>query len=133
MADCILVGNRTTGGSNSGVTYSLNEVKTDDVWIDGKPIYRRTVQFTQWGQTINASSWNIDTFFVDYVHSYFKGHVGTNPPYILPFSIVNAQADMYYDITNASIIWRASGFTTNTLDAAYFTILYTKTTDTGNG
>lgn len=119
----------SASGSNTGVTYSTDEAMTGDVWIDGKPIYRRTVQFTQWNQTINVSSWNIDTFFVDYVHSYFKGHVGTNSPYILPFAIIGAQADMYYDITNASIIWRVSGFTTNIFDAGYFTILYTKTTD----
>ena len=31
---------------SAGKKYSTSEVKTGDVWIDGKPIYRKVVQFT---------------------------------------------------------------------------------------
>lgn len=35
--------------------YSTSEVKTNKVWIDGKPIYRKTFQFT----SANNTSWNL--------------------------------------------------------------------------
>lgn len=119
----------SASGSNTGVTYSTDEAMTGDVWIDGKPIYRRTIQMTAWSQTTNATSWNIDTFFVDYAHSYVEAHAGTTTHYILPFSTVGAPTDIYYEILEKTIKWRASNLSSNTFDAGYFTILYTKTTD----
>ena len=127
----IFAGNGSGGGGGSGTTYSLSEVRTNDVWIDGKPIYRRTVAMTQWDEEIDATSWNIDTFFVDYAHSYFKA---TNYDISYTSGIINgdrSECDVYYDITNKTIHWREGGLYSNTLDAAYYTFLYTKTTDTG--
>lgn len=121
------------GGGNSGITYSLSEVKTDDVWIDGKPIYRRTIQFTRWNEQFDATSMNIDNFFVDYAHSTFAAHT-SSVAYTAPFVNNGAvQLDVWYDINNKMINMRTNGLSNNTLDAAYYTILYTKTTDTGNG
>ena len=37
--------------------YSTSEVKTNKVWIDGKPIYRRVIQHTGSTITISANTW----------------------------------------------------------------------------
>lgn len=44
--------------------YSTNEIKTNGVWIDGKPIYRRVISFgalpLNSTKSEDVSSWNID-------------------------------------------------------------------------
>lgn len=44
--------------------YSTNEIKTNGVWIDGKPIYRRVISFgalpNNDTKNYDVSSWNID-------------------------------------------------------------------------
>lgn len=46
----------------SGEIYSTAEVKTNKVWIDGKPIYRRIYQKTSTAATenIDIDDWNVD-------------------------------------------------------------------------
>lgn len=48
----------------NGEKYSTTEVKTNKIWFDGKPIYRKSFQFT----TANNTSWNlIENNNYDYV------------------------------------------------------------------
>ena len=46
----------------NGEIYSTTEVKTNKVWIDGKPIYRRIYQKTSTAATenIDIDDWNVD-------------------------------------------------------------------------
>lgn len=42
-------------------TYSTDEIKTNKVWIDNKPIYRKSFYFTQWsGLGLDTNLENID-------------------------------------------------------------------------
>lgn len=60
----------TIGGHkvSAGKVYSTSEVKTGDVWIDGKPIYRKvitdTITIYNDSGTRRTFTWN-DTYFTD--------------------------------------------------------------------
>jgi hypothetical protein len=45
-----------------GEIYSTSEIKTNKIWIDGKPIYRRIYQKTSTAATenIDIDDWNVD-------------------------------------------------------------------------
>lgn len=45
---------------NNGEIYSTNEIKTNKIWIDGKPIYRKVAQ-SNTIQTIPVDIANLDT------------------------------------------------------------------------
>lgn len=122
----------TGGGGGSSIDCSTTEQNTGIKWIDGKPIYQRTLQFTQWEESYDATSWNIDKFFVDYSHSYFKGHVsGTTDYYFQPIANDEYFQSMIRYLPGAKTIdFRSNGAFSrygHILDEAYFTILYTKT------
>lgn len=122
----------TGGGGGSSIDCSTTEQNTGIKWIDGKPIYQRTLQFTQWEESYDATSWNIDKFFVDYSHSYFKGHAsGTTDYYFQPIANDEYFQSMIRYLPGAKTIdFRSNGAFSrygHILDEAYFTILYTKT------
>ena len=122
----------TGGGGGSSIDCSTTEQNTGIKWIDDKPIYQRTIQFTQWDQSYDATDWNIDKFFVDYSHSYYKGHASGTTDYYFQ-SIANDeyfQSMIRYLPGTKTIDLRTNGSFarySHILDEAYFTILYTKT------
>lgn len=62
--------------------FSTTEVKTNKVWIDGKPIYRRIYQKTSTAATenINIDDWNVDFVcsFVPLLYDSTNRQVDTN-------------------------------------------------------
>lgn len=117
---------------SAGVKYSTTEVKTGDVWIDGKPIYRRVfVQNGTWSDTVvsfDISSLNIDTI-IKYDGS-ANGTTGGNPaqyPINRPSKAgTQFQLDTYY-YNNARLdVTVGSGLN---LSQIRLILEYTKTTD----
>ena len=116
--------------------YSTSEVKTKDVWIDGKPIYRKVVYFDSSTMNANISFAhgisNLGDFrCFDVTHSTCKRKSdGLYMSLGLPAGV--APSDSAYTVTcsffNDNDIQMQFG--SNTQGASgYVTLLYTKTTD----
>ena len=112
-------------------TYSTNEVKTNKVWIDGKPIYRKVLIFPEGTGQTTPRNYALSDFGIDnneeiYITnpSYYS-FTGTSRRYPFPYNDGNAFACYvdgynltiqlgYIDIANAKVV---------------ITLEYTKTTD----
>ncbi len=121
-------------------TYSTEEVKTGETWIDEKPIYRKVIQVTSAsGVTteVDLSSLNISTIFFDLSKSYYKWNDHTR---IFPAISVNVEAGtasssdvaknqcgVYYNYSNNKLICEFGN--SRKIYNAVVTIEYTKTTD----
>lgn len=109
----------------SGEVYSSSEVKTNKVWIDGKPIYRKVLQYTY--STTGTHQESLSSFNIDTITSY-NWNCLVNNTYIInayDFQDNNAKCNLFFDKKK---IYMING-TTWTL--AKFTLIleYTKTTD----
>lgn len=111
-----------------GNIFSTEEIKTNDRWIDGKPIYRKTYDCGKMPNTttkaIPHGLTNLQHYMVDISHSFaFNGtnHIS------LPYPNNNAQSSIavYLDATNITIQTGSN----RSAYSAYITLLYTKTTD----
>lgn len=109
-------------------SYSTSEVKTNATWIDGKPIYKKTIDF---GSLPNNSTKNVahgisNLGDVIDIRGTAKSSWGTYQlPLVFSGSDVNYITNVSVNATNISMSNSAdrSGFT------AYATLWYTKTTD----
>lgn len=109
-------------------SYSTSEVKTNATWIDGKPIYKKTIDF---GSLPNNSTKNVahgisNLGDVIDIRGTAKSSWGTHQlPLVFSGSDVNYITNVSVNATNISMSNSAdrSGFT------AYVTLWYTKTTD----
>ena len=108
--------------------YSLNEVKTNKVWIDGKPIYRKVIEYNS--NTALSNGDNNISHNVTHIGSYRKI---VDEQYIY-------QNNIYFHYASSTFSAFVSGITDSSLTViingwgdlfkhAYFTIEYTKTTD----
>lgn len=116
--------------------YSTSEVKTKDVWIDGKPIYRKVVHFDS--STVNA---NIsfahgisnlgDLRCFDVTHSTCKRKTdGSNISLGIPAGVASSDVNFTVTCSFFNDIDIQLQFGTHTKGASgYVTLLYTKTTD----
>ena len=121
-------------------TYSTNEIKTGKIWIDGKPIYRKTLQISNPGGTlasIDLSSLNIKNIFFDFSKSFYYWESGNR---ILPLTSTNIEAAStasttvsqnqtgiyYYPIDKK--LYLEFGYNRK-ITSGVVTIEYTKTTD----
>ena len=109
-------------GGNYIDTYSTSEVKTNKVWIDGKPIYRRVYKCTTATSLAAGESWkNIPGWDVDvsriatitylFGSVYYWGRIDWNKG------------------TNNKLLWCSLNSTITVPVDAALTIEYTKTTD----
>ena len=109
--------------------YSTDEVKTNKVWIDGKPIYRRVYNV---GTMPNSGAKNINagiTNFGTCVNIFGGATNGDNCitlPFIAPEVHNNSITLLYSKNRNQIELW--SG-TDRSEYSGYVTIEYTKTTD----
>lgn len=111
--------------------YSTEEVKTGETWIDGKPIYKKTIQFTTSAtgkHSIKHNISNLDTIIEGKGSS--KSSTGTF--YIFPMSSavdnVSAYSISIQDISTTYIYFFRGTNVTGTV-ISYITLYYTKTTD----
>lgn len=101
--------------------YSTSEVKTNKIWINGKPIYRKTVS----GSIANSISHNLTN--VNFVNAY--GYVASSSGafLVLPsLRITNSNFSIGFYVNSESIIFEKGSSASGT---AYITLEYTKTTD----
>lgn len=118
----------TTYISNSQI-YATTESLTGETWIDGKPIYRKVFTGTT-ATTIDVSSLNIDTGFVDMSHSYFYWSYRYTPVQVTTTSSQNwgtYMAGVYFNSTKTTLILERG--TNISISEYIITIEYTKTTD----
>lgn len=109
--------------------YSTDEVKTNKMWIDGKPIYRKCFNRGNDLSTFNHNIANVDLIWIDSAHSIRK-HLSGNV-----FNIVGGTNDsaiklvIYVNDTEVHID-NIGGLAPSEI---YITLEYTKTTDSGYG
>lgn len=103
-------------GGNYIDTYSTSEVKTNKVWIDGKPIYRKVVSLSATKRVNNESYTNLGITFPNDADTMF-----------LP-TVVSFFGDiMYYN--NYKPIQAACRAEVDLVSGTNFILEYTKTTD----
>lgn len=120
--------------------YTTNEINTGKLWIDGKPIYRKTMKISSiTGKTvaISLSELNIDEIFFDFSKSNYKWKDASRT---LPIVSANVYGD---NVTSNIVPQEQTNIFYNTSDKklycefglnrpikeAVVTIEYTKTTD----
>lgn len=105
-----------------GEVYSTEEVKTNKIWIDGKPIYRKTIDF---GMGPNATDKIVATGLenVTVVNVEARGieYEGYQRSY--------NRSDMVYTAFNGQKIYFEAGTANYSTNHIYVTLEYTKTTD----
>ena len=113
--------------SGGGIAYSTNEKKTDDVWIDGKPIYRKTV-------TSNVNKPTSIPLDLPNVKSIIKINATCRYGEGYQFLPIVAQQSslqsvFYYDATSKAVKFAWGSGLTATISDIIMTFEYTKTTD----
>lgn len=107
--------------------YSTEE-KIIGTWIDGKPIYRKSLNYvtSSTNFTADISSLNIDKIFIDFSHSYFE-----QGDFSLPLGIYGSSTDWnrpFYNKNTKTLYFQFGSVYTMSKDI-WITINYTKTTD----
>ena len=101
--------------------YSTSEVKTNKIWINGKPIYRKTVS----GSIANPISHNLTN--VNFVNAYGYVVSSSGAFLVLPsLRIINSTFSIGFYVNSESVIFEKGNSASGT---AYITLEYTKTTD----
>lgn len=102
--------------------YSTTEVKTNKVWIDGKPIYRKV-----YNVSITSDSHLIDTMsYVDTVTS-LEGMVIASNNLYLPYNSSTVYNTPVFNYGNKNLTWSSSNYAV--VSSITVIIEYTKTTD----
>ena len=120
--------NDVKGYVDSSNSYSTDEVKTDEKWIDGKPIYRKTISC---GALPNNTTKNVahgidNLGRVIKTEGYSVGSAGSSGSFIPVPYVSDVPISMYVDTTN--IVLQTSGTYSDYSDT-HVIIEYTKTTD----
>lgn len=103
--------------------YSTSEIKTNKIWIDGRPVYRKVVTGNVYNGSVAHGLTNVN--FVN-AYGYFISNSGAFMP--LPSLRINYQnysTGFYVNATN--VMFDKGADATGTV---YVTLEYTKTTDT---
>lgn len=112
-------------------TYDTNEVKTNKVWIDGKPIYRRTFSGTltvSSPRTTHTIGSNISSSWVDNGNSFLNTPDSVRA--INSSESADTTTNVRTEITdNKTILNVISGGSSYYVGTYYVTVEYTKTTD----
>lgn len=105
--------------------YSTDEVKTNKVWIDGKPIYRKCFNRGSDTTTFNHNISNVDLIWIDTTHSIRKHDSGN------VFNIIGGSNDasirLAVYVNSTQVVINKVDNTSPTY--IYIVLEYTKTTD----
>ena len=118
------------GGGSSGHTYSTTEQQTDDIWVDGKPVYEITFNFQALNNSSDAtkdiSGLNVDTIIscVGMAYGGFEAVINFGDPYDIPSSIITCFA-----IKSSGLLCLRTRRSDASSFSAYVTMRYTKSTD----
>ena len=108
--------------------YSLEETKTNKVWIDGKPIYRKVINF---GALPNNEKKQI-THGIQNVKMFVGGSAmatNGNTTFFLPLASPAAVTSNVYFIETAGYVEIMTGNDRSSFATCYVILEYTKTTD----
>lgn len=112
-------------------TYSTEEVKTGETWIDGKPIYKKTIQFTTSAigkHSIKHNISNLDTI----IEGKGSAKDSSGAFYMFPMSAavdnVSAWSISIQNVDKTYFYFFRGTSVTGTI-TSYVTLYYTKTTD----
>lgn len=115
-------------GSSGGINYSTEEQDTGMRWIDGKPIYQKTVRFEN---TIPKNSWNQHSFglvdadsIINVEFNRIRSSNGVD--WSVNYNNAGTYFSAYWSVVGLTLYWdygKASSVDVIT------TIQYTKTTD----
>ena len=124
--DVIQDGNMHAVTSNAvadAISYSTNEVKTGGKWVDGKPIYRKTLVFTN--ITLTSTPTQIGTTDIPMTN------IIKTEEFVLKNDLASAGSsyESVYIEASGKIFARQDLSSITTGWNIYFTIEYTKTTD----
>ena len=111
---------------NEQRSYSTEEVNTGKKWIDGKPIYRKTLPATLFTKDVQLNiqiGTNIEKGWVDFTHSYIYNTNGSFSGQRQPWN----QTSMFVEGNNFYFTTEHSDFSNTTYIVAV--VEYTKTTD----
>ena len=126
---------------NPVIKYSETEQKIGEIWLDGKPIYKKLIRVTTTVQNVNVSRSfssvglsDIDTLWVDESNTFVKygnndtHYIGSQP--IPIFLATNDWKAVYVNVLAQNVSLRA-GLPNNVAVYLewYVTFKYTKTTD----
>jgi hypothetical protein len=116
----------TSNGVSKAISYATTEQLTGGKWIDGKPIYRKVVDF---GALPNASQKSVNHGISNLGQVIKCDVISTNGSsyWPLPYASLNSIASQVTCQVNRTTVQIATG--TNNSETAYFIIEYTKTTD----
>lgn len=110
-------------------SYSTSEVKTSATWIDGKPIYKKTIDF---GALPNASAKSVVHNIANLDH-FVKvegiAWTATKPAVSLPFASPNQLVGAISLLATSTGIDISTGNDRREFANCYITLWYTKTTD----
>lgn len=121
--------------------FSEQEEKTGEIWLDGKPIYKKLIRATTTVQNVNVSNSfsslglsNIDTLWIDESSSFVKygnndtHYIGSQP--ITIFLATNDWKAVYVNVSAQNVNIRA-GLPNNVAVYLewYITLKYTKKSD----
>ena len=116
-------------------SYSTSEVKTNKVWIDSKPIYRKTFVFnttinpgTEGRLVVSHNISNVNDIWIDTAHSFIKAST-TTTRFPLPLLLYSGQIDAIYPYVNNTAIYIESQTPWGENWTKTITLEYTKTTD----
>ena len=119
---------RSGSGGVSEINYSTTE-HVIGTWIDGKPLYEKTIDF---GTLPNTTTKQVDHGLTNFVIRDLKGIAvdsSTNTTFPLPYVGGGASFDSYINIYVDSTKINIMSFTDRRVFYAYVTLIYTKTTD----
>lgn len=127
---------------SAGIKYSTSEVKTGDVWIDGKPIYRRvftgnlpTITTATYGGLPLVQNISIDTVVRWSGTQYYSSHTGcVLLPYTYctgsnPITVQQTFAINYAGATLTYVWWLNQSAPAFSGQEYKIVVEYTKTTD----
>lgn len=113
----------------SANTYSTEEVKTGDTWIDGRPIYRKVIQQNVSDTTdgnIPIDITGVNDIWINTSKTFFKW---SSFPWAVPifYQTSSNYLSLYINDTNIKYYGKLSNY--NLTGTLYITLEYTKTTD----
>lgn len=114
----------------SAETYSINEIKTNKIWIDNKPIYRKVIEFgtlpNATAKTVNHNISNIDKITYQYAIASASDGLTYTIPHVGASNMGNGMTMALRSNKEWIQIYCSSNMTSYT---GYYILEYTKTTD----
>lgn len=111
-------------------TYSTSEVNTGKIWIDGKPIYRKVLEFTNVSTGVTQKNHGISNFdkLINYSGYYYNSTWGYNPIPAVTSDNISGYGIGIGDFKSTTFYFNIGSLRSSTNEIKLI-VEYTKTTD----